>query len=122
MPSLRKAPQPPATAGAGTAVVTVPAEIGITNVGHVRDQLAAAITPGTTTIIADLTATTFCDTAGLQAMILAHRHATAAGAALRLAIPAGHVARICTITGLDRYLAIYPTLTAPPAATAPPPR
>jgi len=98
----------------------LPAEIDITNAEHVRDQLAAALTPGTTTIIADLTPTTFCDTAGLQAMILAHRHAAAAGAALRLAIPEGHVARVFTIAGLDRYLAIYPTLTAACAAQPPP--
>jgi anti-sigma B factor antagonist len=97
-------------------VVTLSAEIDITNAEDVRDQLTAAITPGTTTIIADLTPTTFCDTAGLQAMILAHRHATAAGAALRLAIPGPHLARLFTITGLDRYLAIYPTLTAAHAA------
>ena len=115
--------QPPAPAG--TAVVTLPAEIDITNAHQVRDQLAAAITPGITTVIADLTPTTFCDTAGLQAMILAHRHATAAGAALRLAIPGPHLARLFTMTGLDRHLAIYSTLTvaraAPPAPATQPP-
>ena len=43
---------------ADVAVVTLPAEIDITNAQQVRDQLAAAITPGTTTtVIADLTPT-----------------------------------------------------------------
>jgi len=44
---------------ADVAVVTLPAEIDVTNAQQVRDQLAAAITPGTTTttVTADLTPT-----------------------------------------------------------------
>jgi anti-anti-sigma factor len=64
----------------------MPGEIDVTNAAEALTLITAALEPGVTVVIADLTATRFCDSAGLQHLLRAHRGA-AAGAQLRLAIP-----------------------------------
>ena len=64
-------------------------------------------------VVADATETTFCDCAGVRALIRAHRQATAAGAELRVASATSPaVRRILELTGADQVLDTYPTLTA----------
>ena len=97
----------PATA----AVVSMPGEIDATNAGDALTLILAACGPGITVIIDDLTATRFCDSAGLQHLLQAYRRAAAAGAQLRLAIlPDGPVSRVIELTGINRHVAVYPTL------------
>lgn len=59
----------PAGARAGMAVVTLPAEIDMANAGRVDDDLQAAFSPGITIVVADLTATTFCDSLGIGTLV-----------------------------------------------------
>jgi anti-sigma B factor antagonist len=94
-----------------TAVVSLPGEIDATNAGEVLALITAAISPGVTVVIADLTATRFCDSAGLRHLLLAHRQAARGGARLRLAIPPrGPVGRVVELTGINRHVPVYPTL------------
>jgi anti-sigma B factor antagonist len=89
----------------------LPGEIDVTNAGEVLILIAAALAPGVTVVIADLTLARFCDSAGLRHLLLAHRQAASAGAQLRLAIPpAGPIGRVTELTGINRYVAVYPTL------------
>src|ERR1700751_5091286 len=67
------------------AVVALPSEIDLTNADKVHDALTRARESGTAVIVADATETTFCDCAGVRALIRAHRQATAAGTDLRVA-------------------------------------
>ena len=53
------------------SVVRVAAEVEYDNAWQVRQQLAAALASGAAAVVADLTSTTFCDTAGVQEMVLA---------------------------------------------------
>lgn len=93
------------------AVVTLPVEIDFTNAQEVSDQISAALGPGVTAVIADLSATIFCDSSGLRQLLLAHERASANGTQLRFAIPlACPVRRILNLTGTDSVLAIYQTL------------
>ena len=102
------------------AVVSLPAEIDVTNAGEVLALVAAALAPGVTVVVADLTGTRFCDSAGLRHLLLAHREATRAGAQLRLVIPAdGAVGRVTELTGISRFVAVYPTLQLAADAGAP---
>jgi anti-sigma B factor antagonist len=130
MPSNRRFPAPDlergtcpvqsATAKAATspharqpAVVALPSEIDLTNADKVHDALTRARESGTAVIVADATETTFCDCAGVRALIRAHRQATAAGTDLRVASTASPaVRRILELTGADQVLDTYPTLTA----------
>ena len=46
------------------AVLKLPAEIDISNAGVTAEQLRSALAPEITLLVADLTATTFCDSSG----------------------------------------------------------
>src|SRR5215469_14885193 len=91
-------------------VVTLPAEIDMTNSDHAGADLEAAVAPGVTIVVADMTATTFCDSRGIRALVLAHKHAAACGAELRLVVPSASVLRVMGLLGADAVLAIYPSL------------
>jgi anti-anti-sigma factor len=94
-------------------VVTLPTEIDAANVGQVHDALTRACESGTGVVVADATGTTFCDCAGVRALIRAHRQAAAAGIDLRVAAAASRkVRRILELTGAHQVLDTYPTLTA----------
>ena len=102
--------QPPARGRVSPTVVTLPAEIDMANADRVGADLQAAFAPGITTVVADMTATTFCDSRGIHAVVMAHRRAAASGAELRLVVPSACVLRVLVLLGLDRWLAIYPSL------------
>jgi anti-sigma B factor antagonist len=61
-------------------------------------------------LIIDMGEMTFCDSAGVGAVIAAYRQATATGTELRLVATA--VLRILTLVGADQLIPIYPTLDA----------
>ncbi len=93
------------------AVVTLPAEIDVTNSGQVHDQLVAALEPGTGIVIADLTSTIFCDSSGVHAIMRAYERAAARGIQLWLAVPqTGSVHRVLQLTGVGRLMPVYPSL------------
>jgi anti-sigma B factor antagonist len=102
------------------AVITMPAEIDITNADQVRQALLSAVQAPVTVLIADMSRTTFCDSAGVQAVIAAYRQAAMSGTELRLVATA--VLRIFTVIGADQLIPTYPTvesaLAGAPAAPA----
>ena len=102
--------QPPTRARVSPTVVTLPAEIDMANADRAGDDLQAASAPGVTIVVADMTATTFCDSRGIHALVMAHQRAAASGAELRLVVPSACVLRVLAVQGLDRWLAIYPSL------------
>jgi anti-anti-sigma factor len=92
-------------------VVTLPGDIDVTNAADVEALITAALAPGVTVVIADLTATRFCDSAGLQYLLRARKRAAGSGTQLRLAIdPHGPIARVIELTGISRHVPVYPTL------------
>ena len=72
--------------------------------------MAAALAPSVHAVIADMTATTFCDSAGIAALIRAKNQVTAHGAELRLLLPCPNVLRVLKIQGVDAVLPIYHSL------------
>lgn len=89
-------------------IVALPAEIDLTNVDRVYDLLDAAVASGAPVIVADLTGTTFCDSEGMQRLIMIHKRAACRDAQLRLAVsPGGMVWRMVEILGLDQRLPVY---------------
>jgi anti-sigma B factor antagonist len=91
-------------------VVTFPAEIDMATAGAIGEQIAAAVARGVPAVIADMTATTFCDSAGITMLIRAKKQATAHGAELRLLLPCPNVLRVLKIQGVDAVLPIYHSL------------
>ena len=54
-----------------------------------------------------MTATEFCDSAGVRALVRAHEQAAAGGAELRLALGDSPAARIIQLIGLDQTVPLY---------------
>lgn len=92
--------------------MTLPAEVDVSNADQIRQDLAAVVAQGASLVIADMSATTFCDSAGVTALVRAMRKAAASGAGLRVAADAPAVTRVLAITGVDRLIKIYPSVAA----------
>jgi anti-sigma B factor antagonist len=92
------------------AVIAMPAEIDAATADEARRALLAAVSSGAAILVIDMSKTTFCDSAGLKAIIAAHTQATRAGTQLRLVT--SEVLRILTIVGIDQLIPVYPTLEA----------
>jgi anti-sigma B factor antagonist len=85
----------------GRAVVPLPAEVDVTNARQAGRELLAAFVPGVTAVIADMTATTFCDSSGVRMLALVYELAGADQAKLILVVPSAGVLRILSLTRLD---------------------
>ena len=92
--------------------MTLPAEVDISNAGLVRQDLLAVVAQGASLVIADMTATTFCDSAGVTALVRVARQATAQGSGLRLAAGAPAVIRMLALTGVDKLIEVYSSVAA----------
>jgi anti-anti-sigma factor len=98
-------------------VVTLPAEIDLANADAITGQLIAALGTGARVVIADMTATTFCDTLGIRSLLRAWQTATARGGELRLLLPAPGVLRVMKLLGVDNVLPVYYSLEEALAGT-----
>ena len=91
-------------------MVTMPAELDVTNSADVHDLLAAVAAERPDVVTADLAGTIFCDSAGVHTLARAHRLVSANGGELRLAVGDSPCARILELTGLDQVLPVYRTV------------
>ncbi len=90
------------------------------NARRLGEELGLAFVSGTSVVIADLTATTFCDSSGVKMFVSAHMQAVMNNAEMRLAVPSIAVRRIFALTGLDRLMSVYPSLGAALTDPGPP--
>jgi anti-sigma B factor antagonist len=79
----------------------------MTNSSDVSDLLAAVAGESPEVITADMTATMFCDSAGVNALARAHELAAACGSELRLALGDSPAARVIQLIGLDQIMPLY---------------
>jgi anti-sigma B factor antagonist len=106
--------------GAGQqAVVALPGHMDASNAGKIREELLSVIKGGATALIADMTATIWCDHAGADAVVRAFRRAVISGTELRLVVTTQQVSRMLSLSGVDRLVGIYPSREAATTATAP---
>jgi len=102
----------------GVPVVVTPEEVDITNAGGLRTALLEAAGNGPGRLVVDMSRTQFCDTAGLHALMLAHKRAVAESGDIRLVVTSAAVLRIFAITGLDDVIPHFATLEEALAATS----
>ena len=88
----------------GVPVVTAPEELDITNAPMLRSALLEAAAHGPGTVVADLSRTRFCDSAGLHTLLAAHKRAQADGGELLLVLGGATVIRVFALTGIDRMI------------------
>ena len=99
--------------------MTLPEQIDVSNAGQIREALLSAINSGAESLIADMSATISCDYAGADAVVRAYQRAILTGTELRLVVTAQIVRRVLSTSGLDRLVAIYPSLESATAARPP---
>jgi len=99
-------------------VTRLPSEIDVASRGAAEAGLLAAVSaPGL--VIADMTGTAICDSAGMRMLLGAHHRARSSGATLRVAVtPGTSVARVMAILGLNRILSVYDSVEDARAARA----
>ena len=93
-------------------MITLPEEIDISNSDQVRDELLSLLNRGPAVMIVDMAETTFCDSAGVNALVRAQKRAWANDAEIRLVVGSLGVQRVLSITGVDRLISVYPTVAA----------
>jgi anti-sigma B factor antagonist len=94
----------------GVPVVSAPWFIDISNAEMVHGAFLRAAGWGYATIAADMSATQFCDSSGLSALVRAHDRTQQEGGQLRLAALTAPVMRLLTATGLARRLCVFRTV------------
>ena len=94
------------------AILTLPAEIDLSNAELVREDLLSVVAQGASLVIADMTATTFCDSAGVTVLVRVVQHASAHGSGLRVATSTPAVIRVLALTGVDKLIKINPSVAA----------
>jgi anti-anti-sigma factor len=62
-------------------------------------------------VVADLSATTFCDASGIRALLRVRDQVAATRVELRLAVPPGRVRNLLELLSLDRQLAMYSSVS-----------
>lgn len=92
-------------------IVTLPATIDVVNARQIHDRLSAALASAAPLIIADLSATVFCDAVGADWLYRIGYHAAARSGRLRLVIPpGGPMRRMLELLGVDHLLPVYSTI------------
>ena len=98
------------------AVITMPEEIDMSNGAEVQEGLLAALGQQPAVLVVDMTGTTFCDSAGVRAIMLSHRQASSQGSELRLVVSSPGVHRVFSIIGAGELVQIHPDLASALAA------
>jgi PAS domain S-box-containing protein len=101
------------------AVITLPEQFDVSNAGQIREALLSAVNRGADPLIADMSATICCHHAAAGVITRAGQRAVLGGTELRLVVPAQIMRRVLGISGVDRLVAIYPSLESATAARAP---
>lgn len=88
-------------------ITELPDEIDVMNCDAIAAGLLAAVSaPGL--VIADMTGTAYCDSAGMRMLLAVHDHARASRSVLRVAVkPDSSVTRMMSLLGMDRVLSCY---------------
>jgi anti-sigma B factor antagonist len=105
----------------GVPVVGAPEEIDITNAAGLRAALLDATAHGNGMLVVDMSQTQFCDSAGLNVLVRAHKRAQAEGGQVLLVIRAAAVLRIFAVTGIDQLIPNFSTLEQALTQTPPGP-
>ena len=101
------------------AVVAFPEHVDMSNAAQIREQLLAVFDRGAAVVIADMSATAWCDYVGVDAVARACQQATVRRAELRLVATSPAVRRLLAAEGLDRLVPVYSSLEAAIAAGEP---
>jgi len=96
-----------AVKSADNTVVDLPYDIDIRNACALRDRLVALLNDGVPALLMDMTATRFCDCAGIRVLVQVGQYAETLRTPVCVALPAdGPARRVADLTGLSRDLQV----------------
>lgn len=93
-------------------VVRVDGELDLLTAPDLDACLQRLTAAGSVRLLLDLSKVDFCDSTGLNRIIVAARRCAEAGGWLRVATPQPQLLRVLELTGLLSQLATYPSLSA----------
>ena len=98
------------TDNSGCRMVALVGEIDITNSATLQADVEAIIESASGPVIMDWSEVGFCDSSGINTLVVLARHARAHSVDLALAGVHGRVANVFTLTALDRVVPLYPDI------------
>jgi anti-sigma B factor antagonist len=111
-------PSSPASSGAGPALtvsvtehnavvtVTVAGELDVSTVPAFNKELSELRQNSATTLVLDLSGTTFMDSTGLSAVLVSEMHARMRGQRFKVIAGPPHVHELFKLTGVDNFLEV----------------
>jgi anti-anti-sigma factor len=106
----------------GVPVVAAPEEVDMTNAAEMEAAFLEASARGQNTFVVDMSGTQFCDSAGVHALVQAHKRSLSEGGEMLLVVSAPAILRVFEIIGIDHLIPSFPTLAQalayPPAASS----
>jgi len=102
--------RPPVQVIGGVPVVAAPEEIDMTNAAGLEAAFLEASALGHDTYVVDMSGTEFCDSAGVHALVQAHRRFRSEGGEMLLVVSSTAVLRVFAIIGIDQLIPGFPTL------------
>lgn len=88
--------------GEGTVVLAVHGDADLHVAGDLKNRLVEVIDDGASSVVLDLSATTFLDSMALGIMLAGMKRLRARGGRLRVVVPRTDIRRIFEVTLLDR--------------------
>jgi anti-sigma B factor antagonist len=89
----------------GQVTVTVCGEVDLATAGALWEALQRAAVPSSTLVV-DLSATSFMDSSGLDVLLRARRHLATIGSTILLRSPHERVVNLLEVSGLDRVFPV----------------
>jgi anti-sigma B factor antagonist len=97
-------------AGLDWAVVALTGDADLAAAGRLRATLTEATVSTPSWLVLDLAGLDFIDSTGLGVLVGALRRVRAGGGDVRVAAAQPGIARVFSVTGLDRVFGVYPTV------------
>ncbi|MFJ3224356.1 STAS domain-containing protein [Streptomyces sp. NPDC086783] len=105
----------------GTSLlVQLSGEMDYQTASFFRERLVDVMTWAQRRVVLDLSAVSFCDSAGLNVLVEAWRRTEQADAVLVLACVPPNLKRMLSVTGVDTVLRVYDSLAVAVAVAEPP--
>jgi anti-sigma B factor antagonist len=94
----------------GWTVVSVYGEVDVATAPELKERLVALVSGGRSRLVLDLGGVDFLDSTGLGMIVSALKRARTHGGDLRIVSSESRITRLFEITGLDKALAVLPTV------------
>jgi anti-sigma B factor antagonist len=94
----------------GWDVLDVAGEVDLSTAPELRSRIEDLLDEGSRRVVVDLADVSFMDSSGLSVLVSGFKSMREAGGEMAVVCPNASIAKIFSITGLDRVFSIHPSL------------